>query len=64
MLTSLFAAGTCLVMLLSVRAILRFDLCTEFGTVGEYVTKATCQALTVVFLVGFVVETGRLLVAA
>jgi hypothetical protein len=64
MLASLYAASICLVMLLSVRAILRLDLCTEFGTVGEYVSKATCQVLTVVFLVGFVVESGRLLAAA
>jgi hypothetical protein len=64
MLASLYPATLCLVMLLSVRAILRFDLCTDFGTVGEYVGKATCHALTVVFLAGFVVETGRLLGAA
>jgi hypothetical protein len=64
MLASLYAASVCLVMLFSNQAILRFDLCTEFGTVGKYVSKAACYALTVVFLAGFVVETGRLLVAA
>jgi hypothetical protein len=64
MLASLYAASVCLVMLFSNQAILRFDLCTEFGTVGKYVSKAACYALTAVFLAGFVVETGRLLVAA
>jgi hypothetical protein len=64
MVASLYAASICFVMLVSVQAILRFDLCTEFGTVGEYVSKAACYALTFVFLAGFVVETGRLLVAA
>jgi hypothetical protein len=62
MLASLYAASVCLVMLFSVQAMLRFDLCAEFGTVGEYVSKAACYALTFVFLAGFVVETGRLLV--
>jgi len=64
MLASLYAAGVCFVMLFSIQAMLRFDVGAEFGTVGEYVSKAACYALTVVFLAGFVVETGRLLVAA
>jgi len=64
MLASLYAAGVCLVMLFSVQAMLQFDVGAEFGTVGEYVSKAACYALTVVFFAGFVVETGRLLVAA
>jgi len=62
MLASLYAASVCLVMLLSVQAMLRFDLCAEFGTVGEYVSKAACYALTFVFIAGLVIETGRLLV--
>ena len=64
MLASLYAAGICLGMLFSVQAVLRLDLCAEFGTVGEYVSKAACYALTFVFLAGFLVETGRLLAAA
>jgi len=64
MLASLYAASVCLVMLVSIYAILRFDLCAEFGTVGKYVTKAVCYALTFVFLAGLVVETARLVVAA
>jgi len=64
MLASLYAAGVCLVMLFSVQAMLRLDVGAEFGTVGEYVSKGACYALTVVFFAGFVVETGRLLVAA
>jgi hypothetical protein len=63
MLGSLYAAGLCLVMLFSVQAMLRLDLCTEFGTVGEYVSKAVCYALTFVFIAGFVVETGRVVAA-
>jgi hypothetical protein len=61
--SSLYAAVLCLVMLFSMQTMLRFDLCTEFGTVGRYVTKATCYTLSVVFLVGVVVETARLLAA-
>jgi len=64
MLASLYAASVCLVMLVSIYAILRFDLCAEFGTVGEYVSKAACYALTFVFLAGFLVETGRVLAVA
>ena len=63
MVVSLYAAGICLVMLVSIQAMLRFDLCAEFGTVGEYVSKAACYALTFVFLSGLVVETGRLVAA-
>ena len=63
MIASLYAAGMCLVMLCAVQTLLRFDLCAEFGTVGEYVSKATCYALTAVFVAGFALETGRLLVA-
>ncbi len=61
--STLYAAGICLVMLFSMQAMLRFDLCTEFGSVGRYLTKGTCYALSVVFLIGLVVETGRLLLA-
>lgn len=62
--SSLYAAVLCLVMLFSMRTMLKFDLCTEFGNVGRYVTGAMCYALSVVFLVGFVIETGRLIVLA
>jgi hypothetical protein len=64
MLASLYAASICLGMLFSIQAVLRLDLCSEFRTVGEYVSKAACYALTIVFLAGFLVETGRLLAAA
>jgi hypothetical protein len=57
MLASLYSAGICLGMLFSIQAVLRLDLCAEFGTVGEYVSKAVCYALTFVFLAGFLVET-------
>jgi hypothetical protein len=63
MLASLYVAGVWLVMLVSVQAMLRFDACAEFGTVGEYVSKAVCYALTFVFFAGFVAETGRLMAA-
>ena len=61
--STLYAASLCLVMLFSMQRMLRFDLCTEFGPVGRYVTKAMCYALSVVFLVGFLVETGRVVAA-
>ena len=61
--SSLYAAGLFLVMLFSMQAMVRIDLRPDLGTVGAYLTKATCYALSVVFLVGVVVETGRLLVA-
>lgn len=64
MIASLYAAGICLVMLFAVQALLRFDLCAEFGTIGGYVSRAACYALTPVFIAGFAVETGRLLAAA
>jgi hypothetical protein len=47
------------------QVMVRIDLRPELGTVGSYLNKATCYALSVVFLlVGVVVETGRLFVAA
>jgi hypothetical protein len=66
-----FSSRTCgqrartisLFMLFSMQAMLRFDLCTEFGSLGRHIARATCYALIVVFLVSFVVETGRLVVA-
>ena len=61
--STVYAACLCLVMLFSMRTMLRFDLCTEFGPVGRYVTKAMCYALSIIFLIGFVVETGRLVAA-
>jgi hypothetical protein len=61
--STIYAACVCLVMLFSMQAMLRFDLCTEFGTFGRHIARATCYALTVVFLLGVVVETGRLVVA-
>ncbi len=61
--SSLYAASLCLVMLFSMQAMVRVDLRPELGTLGSYLTKTTCYALSVVFLVGVVVETGRLLVA-
>jgi hypothetical protein len=63
MVASLYAASICLVMLMSVQTVLRFDLCSEFGTVGAYVGKAVCYGLTAVFIAGFLVETGRLFAA-
>lgn len=63
MVASLYAASICLVMLVSVQTVLRFDLCAEFGTVGRYVSRAVCYALIPVFIAGFVVETLRLLAA-
>jgi hypothetical protein len=63
MVASLWAASVCLVMLVSVQTVLRFDLCAEFGTAGRYVSKVVCYALTPVFIAGFVVETLRLLAA-
>ena len=50
-------------MLFSMRTVLRFDLCTEFGPISRYAAKATCYALSVIFLIGFIVETGRLVAA-
>jgi hypothetical protein len=63
MVASLCAASVCLVMLVSVQTVLRFDLCAELGTVGGYVGKAVCYALIPVFIAGFAVETARLLAA-
>jgi hypothetical protein len=61
--STLYAATLCLVMLFSMQTMLRFDLCTELGPIGRYVTKTMCYALSVVFMVGFLVETGRLVAA-
>ena len=61
--SELYAAGLCLAMLFAMQRMLRIDLRPELGTVGSYLTKTTCYALSVIFLVGVVVETGRLLVA-
>ena len=61
--SSLYAAGLFVVMLFSMQAMVRVDLRPELGTVGSYLSKTACYALSVVFLVGVVVETGRLLVA-
>jgi hypothetical protein len=41
----------------------RFDLRTESGTVARYLTKGNCYALSVIFVLGVVVETGRLAAA-
>lgn len=61
--STVYAACLCLVMLFSMRTVLRFDLCTEFGPISRYAAKATCYALSVIFLIGFIVETGRLVAA-
>ena len=61
--STLYAAGLCLVMFFAMQRMLRIDLRPEFGTIGVYVTKAACFALSVIFFVGVIVETGRLLVA-
>ena len=61
--STLYAALVNLFMLFSMQALLRFDLHTEFGAVGRHLTRGACQAFSVVFLVGFIVETGRLVVA-
>jgi hypothetical protein len=61
--STIYAASVCLAMLFSMQAMLRFDLCTEFGTIGRHIARAMCHALTVVFLIGVVVETGRLVFA-
>jgi len=61
--STLYAAGLCLAMLFAMQRMLRIDLRPELGTVGSYLSKAACYALSVAFLVGVVVETGRLLVA-
>jgi hypothetical protein len=61
--SSLYAAGLFLVMLFSMQAMVRIDLRADLGTVGAYLTKTLCYALSVVFLVGVVVEAGRLVVA-
>jgi hypothetical protein len=62
--SSPYAASLCLLMLFFMQVMVRIDLRPELGTVGSYPSKATCYALSVVFLVGVVVETGRLFVAA
>ncbi len=61
--STLYAAGLCLVMLFAMQRMLRIDLRPELGTIGVYLTKTACFALSVIFLVGVVTETGRLLVA-
>lgn len=50
-------------MLFSMQAMLKFDLRTEFGTVGRHLTRGACHAFSVIFLVGFIVETARLVAA-
>jgi hypothetical protein len=62
--SSLYAASLCLLMLFSMQAMVRIDLRPELGTVGSYLAKTLCYALSIVFLVGVVVEAGRLLLAA
>jgi hypothetical protein len=62
--STLYAAGLCLVMLSSMQVMVRIDLHQELGTIGVYLTRTACCVLSVVFMVGVIVETGRLLVAA
>jgi hypothetical protein len=61
--STLYAAGLCLVMLFAMQRMVRIDLRPDLGTIGFYLTKTLCYALSIVFLVGVVVETGRLIVA-
>ena len=61
--STLYAAGLCLAMLFAMQRMLRIDLRPELGTIGVYLTKTACFVLSVIFLVGVVIETGRLLVA-
>ena len=61
--SELYAAGLCLAMLFAMQRMVRIDLRPELGTIGVYVTKTACFALSVIFLFGVVIETGRLLVA-
>ena len=61
--STVYAASLCLVVLFCMQAMVRIDLRPELGTLGAYLGKATCYGLSVVFLVGVVVETGRLIVA-
>ena len=61
--SELYAAGLCLAMLFAMQRMVRIDLRPELGAIGVYVTKTACFALSVIFFVGVVVETGRLLVA-
>ena len=62
--STLYAAGLCLAMLFAMQRMLRIDSRPELGTISVYLTKTASFALSVSFLVGVVVETGRLLVAA
>lgn len=61
--STLYAAVVNLFMLFSMQALLRFDLRTEFGIVSLRLIRGACQAFSVVFLVGFIVEAARLVVA-
>ena len=61
--STIYAASICLFMLFSMQAMLRLDLCTEFGTVGHHIARGMCYSLTVIFLIGVIVESGRLVVA-
>lgn len=61
--STFYAAALCLFMLFSMQTMLRYDLCTEFGPATRFVTEAMCYALSVIFLIGFIVETGRLVAA-
>jgi hypothetical protein len=60
--STIYAASLCLVMLFAMQRMVRIDLRPELGTIGVYLTKTLCYALSLIFLVGVIVETGRLLV--
>ena len=61
--STIYAAFVSLFMLFSMQALLKFDLRTEFGTLSLHLIRGACQAFSVIFLVGLIVETARLVAA-
>jgi hypothetical protein len=61
MLASVYIAGICLAMFVSLQTLLRFGPWSELEPVVKHLTEATCYGLSIVFLAPFVIEAARVL---
>ena len=59
MLASVYMAGVCLAMFASLQTLLRFGPWSELEPVVKHLTKASCYALSIVFLASFIIEAVR-----
>jgi hypothetical protein len=61
MLASVYLAGICLAMFVSLQTLLRFGPWSELNPVVKHLTKASCYGLSIVFLASFIIEATRVL---